>query len=437
MGCARFVWNAKCEDDYYLRTFARKYLPLGTYPPIDQQTSKYKTELSPWLKDCPSQILRNTATNWKATYTRFLKGECGRPVRKKKSDKGSIHLTRELFDFRVCKDGVTRLFIGSKTNNIGFLPVKLHARFNTPNSIYIRRENGRYFVSFCYEDGQEPPALKDNREHLKHLQGANVASLADKVIGIDRGIAVPVQAGLESYFPSVGQTKNKHHHQDQIKTLQRKLSRQKIGSGRYKKTKRRLKSEHEKVAAIRNDFWHKTSRKIVDSKASVIIFEDLKIKNMSASAKGSLEKPGKKVKQKSGLNRSILDQSWHRLEAYTKYKAHRANKAFFKVAAHHTSQECAECEHIHPDNRQSQARFVCVSCGHSDNADRNAALVIAKRAIKLITHSGTELSDRGVLYARDQGKGRGANSKSKPRGVLQVVTKRQKGKDHVGSIRAA
>jgi putative transposase len=64
-------------------------------------------------------------------------------------------------------------------------------------------------------------------------------------------------------------------------------------------------------------------------------------------------------------------------------------------------------------NRQSQARFVCVSCGHSDNADRNAALVIAKRAIKLITHSGAELSDRGVLCARDLGKGRGANSKSK------------------------
>jgi putative transposase len=84
-----------------------------------------------------------------------------------------------------------------------------------------------------------------------------------------------------------------------------------------------------------------------------------------------------------------------------------------------TSQECAECERIHPDNRQSQARFVCVSCGYSDNADRNAALVIAKRAIKLITYSGTELSDRDVLYARDQGKGRGANSKSKPQGFCR------------------
>jgi putative transposase len=283
----------------------------------------------------------------------------------------------------------------------------------------------------------ESPEIKDNRGHLKHLQGANEASPADMVIGIDRGIAVPEQAELESHFPSAGQTKNKLRHQDQIKTLQRKLSQQKKGAGRYKKTKRRLKSEHEKVAAIRNDFCHKTSRQIVASKASIIVFEDLKIKNMSALAKGSIETLGKKVKQGSGLHRSILDPSWHRLEAYTKYKAHRANKAFFKVAAHHTSQECAECEHVHPDNRQSQARFVCVSCGHSDNADRNAALVIAKRAIKLISHSGTELSDRGVLYARDLGKGRGANSKSKPQGVLQAATKRQKSKDQVASLRAA
>ncbi|MBL4818542.1 MAG: transposase, partial [Deltaproteobacteria bacterium] len=72
-------------------------------------------------------------------------------------------------------------------------------------------------------------------------------------------------------------------------------------------------------------------------------------------------------------------------------------KAFFKVSASFTSQECADCAHIHPNNRVSQAEFVCENCGHSDNADRNAALVIKKRAINLILDSGTELSSRGVL----------------------------------------
>jgi len=69
-----------------------------------------------------------------------------------------------------------------------------------------------------------------------------------------------------------------------------------------------------------------------------------------------------------------------------------AGKPFFKVSPHHTSQECADCGHTHPGNRATQSDFLCQKCGHRDNADHNAALVIRKRAIKLILHSGTELA---------------------------------------------
>lgn len=103
------------------------------------------------------------------------------------------------------------------------------------------------------------------------------------------------------------------------------------------------------------------------------------------------------ARAKSGLNRSILDKGFGLLERFCAYKAMKACKAFFKVSALYTSQECADCGHIHPDNRQTQSVFLCERCGHTDNADRNAALVIKKRAIKLILDSGTELSDRGVL----------------------------------------
>ena len=74
MGCARFIWNAKCEEERYYSTFARKYYPIGTYAPIDQQTSQFKNkEISPWLYDCPSQIIRNSAANWYHTYQQFMK----------------------------------------------------------------------------------------------------------------------------------------------------------------------------------------------------------------------------------------------------------------------------------------------------------------------------------------------------------------------------
>lgn len=90
MGCARFIWNAKCEEHHYLYCFSKRYLPSGNYPPIDQKYSQYKTDLTPWLSDCPSQILRNTASNWYQTFRHYQKGLCGKPIRKKKSDAGSI-----------------------------------------------------------------------------------------------------------------------------------------------------------------------------------------------------------------------------------------------------------------------------------------------------------------------------------------------------------
>ena len=75
-----------------------------------------------------------------------------------------------------------------------------------------------------------------------------------------------------------------------------------------------------------------------------------------------------------------------------------------------TPQECSNCGYTHSDNRQSQSSFHCGCCGHIDNADRNASLVIKKRAIKLILDTGTVLSARGVLTLSD--KGRGAKSKT-------------------------
>jgi putative transposase len=115
------------------------------------------------------------------------------------------------------------------------------------------------------------------------------------------------------------------------------------------------------------------------------------------------------AKAKAGLNKAILNAGWHFLESFTKYKAHQAGKAVFKVSAAYTSQECAKCDHTHPDNRKSQDKFVCGNCGNVDNADNNASKVIGKRAINLILDTGTVLSERGVLRSDI---GRGGKSKT-------------------------
>jgi len=92
------------------------------------------------------------------------------------------------------------------------------------------------------------------------------------------------------------------------------------------------------------------------------------------------------ARAKAGLNKSILDKSWHLLEAFTSHKAKKVNKVVFKVGAHYTSQECSNCHHIHPNNRKSKDSFLCIVCGHTDNADKNASNAIKQWAIKLIDH---------------------------------------------------
>ena len=142
------------------------------------------------------------------------------------------------------------------------------------------------------------------------------------------------------------------------------------------------------------------------------MLEDLKTSNMTRKSKPKQDKSGKYLKnnkkQKSGLNKSILDKGWFLFEVYLMYKSHRAGKAWFKISAYNTSLECACCGHTHPLNRKTQELFSCRRCGHTDNADHNAAEVIKKRAIKLILYSGTELSNRGILLD----KGRGAINKT-------------------------
>ncbi|WP_137226732.1 RNA-guided endonuclease TnpB family protein [Shewanella sp. MEBiC00475] len=432
MGCARLIWNAKVDEERYFRTFARKYHSIGTYAPIDQKASQFKSkELTPWLSACPSQIIRNSAVNWYQTYQKFMKGACGRPKRKPKTDRGSIYLTCEVFRFDRCEDGNIRLFIGTKTNNIGYLSFKAHSKFKIPNSLYVRKERGQYTVSFCYENGKSEVELSSNAEHLAFLQCSTKEYLEEHTIGVDRGVAIPVHAGLMTFDFSDNQKNHMTKAERYIKRLQRRLAKQTKGSNHRNKTKHRIATHHAKKANIRNDFAHKTSRSLVDSNAKIIVFEALRISNMTKKPKAKQNESGQfisnKAKQKAGLNKAILNVGWHVIETYTKYKANQAGKVVCKVSPAYTSQECAKCDYTHPDNRKSQEPFVCGKCGNTDNADHNASLVIKKRAINLILDTGTVLSDEGVLRLKsDSGRGgnrKSSRAKSSTRSTLRSVKK--------------
>ena len=393
MGCARFIYNAKCDEDQYYRTFLKQSLSLtGEKTPVDQTYSQFKSELTPWLADCPSQILRNSAVNWYEAYQRFFQGLGGRPTKKKKGRRDSIWLTRELFQLEIILNEETsvktyQLFIGTKTNNIGYLSFSPHREFLTPNSITISKKNGNYYVSFNYEDGLK---LKTEKELIEEFSKLDKNSLSNIVNGLDRGVVIPVQSSNgESFNFSPEQTKSLAKCQARLEFYQAKLSRQTLGSKRREKTRQKIANIDQQMANIRRDFAHKTTHNLVSSNSEIFVIEDLKVKNMTAGVEPKLAKDGKTflpngAAAKAGLNSAILASCWGLIATFLSYKALRVNKLLIKVPAQYSSQQCAKCGHIHSNNRISQSEFVCIVCKYTENADLNAARIIAKRGIEKV-----------------------------------------------------
>jgi putative transposase len=127
----------------------------------------------------------------------------------------------------------------------------------------------------------------------------------------------------------------------------------------------------EKEGNRRKDTLHKLSRHFVVEN-DLIVHEDLRTSNMSRSAKGTVDNPGHNVAAKSGLNDAIMDSSWARLITMISYKAADAGRRVVAVNPRYTSQRCSHRGHIAAENRDKE-KFACVSCGHSEHADINAA----------------------------------------------------------------
>ncbi len=194
-------------------------------------------------------------------------------------------------------------------------------------------------------------------------------------------LAVPNPIGLDvgiSFFamPSKGKgirpKSSFRIHEKRLVKAQKVMSRKKKFSKNWYKSKRKVEKIHNKIANVRRDFLHWNSTKLSKNHATICV-EDLKVKNMSKSAKGTLESPGKNVKAKSGLNKSILDQGWSLFFAMLEYKLGWRGGTLVKVPPAYTSIRCFSCGHQDKANRQSQKRFCCVQCGHAENADRHAA----------------------------------------------------------------
>ena len=216
--------------------------------------------------------------------------------------------------------------------------------------------------------------------------------MSTTAIGIDVGIARFATLSDGNYAAPLNSFKT---HQQRLARYQRRMSRKQKFSNNWKKAKTKVQKLHTAIANARKDFLHKTSTTISQNHAFVCI-EDLQVKNMSRSAKGNREQPGKKVAQKSGLNRSILDQGWGEFRRQLEYKAQWSGGILLAVPPQHTSQTCPACGNVSKENRQTQAKFLCVDCGYENHADVVGAINILERGYRLLARGESVQSDRSM-----------------------------------------
>jgi putative transposase len=207
------------------------------------------------------------------------------------------------------------------------------------------------------------------------------------LVGVDRGVAVSVALSCGDLLRvpglSAGETKR-------LRRLQQRLARAQRGSARRARTRLAIARLRARDTDRRRDWVEKTSTDLA-RRFDTIRVEDLKVREMTRSARGTRECPGTKVAQKRGLNREISRQGWGMLVARLQ---HKARGRLELVSAAYTSQRCSHCGHVAPENRKSQAVFQCVACGAGPcNADVNAARNIAVgRAVTARGDLGTSWS---------------------------------------------
>jgi putative transposase len=306
-------------------------------------------------------------------------------VIKKKRGRQSVMITKELFTFYSVDPKTAMINLGTKKHSIGPIRVNVHLDYEVPATIYISVHGGKWYVSFSNENDI---AVSTEAELLADLQHLTEEQRMDVASGFDRNVIAPVVSSNGSTFDySVGQKKSLQKALLGKGKCQKLLSKKQKRSSNRRKFVKKVGCYDRKICDIRNDFAHKTSKSIVVASESLMVFEDLGIKNMTATAKGTVEEPGKNVRQKAGLNRSILNAVWGRIKTYTRYKGLRKNKFTIEAPAHHSSQECSRYSYTHKDNRPSQAEFLCQGCGFASNADLNASLVIKTRGVRAVLNN--------------------------------------------------
>lgn len=352
-GSCRFVFNKALALQQERREQGEKKL---SYAGLCKVLTEWKAQPETiWLKETHSQPLQQTLKDLERAYVNFFEKRADFPRFKKKGMGDSFRFPQG------CKL--------EQTNSRIFLPRLGWLRYRSSRpvlgdvcTVTVSQSGGKWFVS-----------IQTRREvETGQPQGG--------IVGLDMGIARFTTLSDGSHYDPLNSFKK---HQQRLKRYQRRMARKVKFSANWKKAKAKVTQVHIDIGNARQDYLHKAST-IISQNHAIVCIEDLQIRNMSKSSKGNVEQHGKKVAQKSGLNRSILDQGWGEFRRQLDYKLAWRGGHLIAVPPHNTSRTCPACGHISDENRQTQARFECVECGYENNADYVGAINVLERGQRLL-----------------------------------------------------
>lgn len=354
-GNRRFVFNRALALNK--ERYASGEKKLGYAALCKELTEWRNSDETPWLADAPVAPLQQALMDLDRAYRNFFDGRAAFPRFKKKGRNESFRYP-DPKRFHL-EQSNSRVFL----SKLGWIRYRNSRKIEGElRNVTISLSGGKYFFS-----------IQTRREVPEPVHPSA------SVVGIDVGITRFATLSDGTVIEPLNSFKK---HQKRLKHYQRRMARKVKFSNNWKKAEAKVARVATHVANARRDFLHKVSTAISQNHA-VVYVENLQVKNMSASAEGTLEQPGRNVKQKAGLNRAILDQGWRMFRTMLGYKLAWAGGRLVAVPPHHTSQECPECHHVSANNRRTQARFLCVGCGYEENADLVGAINVLERGHRL------------------------------------------------------
>jgi IS605 OrfB family transposase len=346
---ARYVWNLASEQHQHWRP-GRASAP--GYGEQSRQLTEARKEFA-WLAAGSHTVQQQALRDFAQAMANFFAGTHRRPSWRK----AGVHEGFRIVGRRGGHWDVRRLSRKAgqvRIPKVGWVRFRWsRAIGDEVKSFRVKRDRaGRWHVAFALI----PPSI----------DGPGTGA----VVGVDRGVAVSAALSTGELLSVSGLRETQTR---RLLRLQRKLARAARGSNRRRRLKAAIARIKARETDRRKDWVEQTSTHLV-RRFDLIRVEDLKIKNMVRSARGTIAAPGMNVRAKKGLNRSIHAAGWGHLVTRLEQKAPGRVE---KINPAYTSQTCHACGHCAAKNRESQTVFRCRACGHVDHADVNAANNIA------------------------------------------------------------